>query len=45
MKTLEINPILDVTFNGNHILNGDIVDPYSEVLITLKDENEFLNYG
>jgi hypothetical protein len=38
----EINPILDVTFNGNHILNGDIVDPYSEVLITLKDENEFL---
>ena len=42
MKTLEINPILDVTFNVNHILNGDIVDPYSEVLITLKDENEFL---
>ena len=36
------NPILDVTFNGNHILNGDIVDPNSEILITLKDENEFL---
>jgi len=36
------NPILDVTFNGRHILNGDIVDPYSDVLITLKDDNEFL---
>jgi hypothetical protein len=36
------NPILDVTFNGNHILNGDIVDPNSEILITLKDDNEFL---
>ncbi len=37
-----INPILDVTFNGNHILNGDIVDPNSEILITLKDDNQFL---
>ncbi len=36
------NPILDVTFNGNHILNGDIIDPSSEILITLKDDNEFL---
>jgi len=36
------NPILDVTFNGNHILNGDLVDPYSEVMITLKDENPYL---
>ncbi len=38
----EENPILDVTFNGNHILNGDIIDPRSEILITLKDENPFL---
>lgn len=36
------NPILDVTFNGRHILNGDIVDPNSEILISLKDDNEFL---
>lgn len=35
------NPILDVTFNGYHILNGDIVDPKSEIVITLKDENDF----
>lgn len=36
------NPILDVTFNGNHILNGDIIDPNSEIYITLKDENPYL---
>ncbi len=36
------NPILDVTFNGFHIMNGDIVDPSSEIVISLKDENEFL---
>jgi hypothetical protein len=36
------NPILDVTFNGRHILNGDIVDPSSELLITLKDDNIYL---
>ncbi len=38
----KINPILDVTFNGRHILNGDIVSPFSEILITLKDENPFM---
>ncbi len=36
------HPILDVTFNGQHILNGDIIDPESEIVITLKDENPFL---
>lgn len=36
------NPILDVTFNGYHILNGDIVDPYAEVVISLKDDNPYL---
>ena len=38
----EINPILDVTFNGKHIMNKDIVSPNSEIVITLKDENPFL---
>jgi len=38
----DINPILDVTFDGMHILNGDIVNPNSEILITLKDDNPFL---
>jgi hypothetical protein len=37
-----VNPILDVTFDGIHILNGDIVSPKSEIVITLKDENPFL---
>lgn len=36
------HPILDVTFDGNHILNGDIINPYGEILITLKDDNPFL---
>jgi len=35
-------PILDVTFNGRHILNNDIIAPQSEIFITLKDDNEFL---
>ncbi len=37
-----INPLLDVTFDGTHILNGDIVSSKPHVLITLKDENRFL---
>ena len=38
----DINPILDVTFDGLHILNGDIINPNSEIVITLKDNNPFL---
>jgi hypothetical protein len=37
-----INPLLDVTFDGIHILNGDIISPKPQILITLKDENKFL---
>jgi hypothetical protein len=37
-----INPILDVTFDGIHILNGDMVSGKPLILITLKDENPFL---
>ena len=37
-----INPLLDVTFNGRHILNEDIVPPTTEILISLKDENPYL---
>ncbi len=36
------NPILDVTFNNRHILNGDIISPKSDILISLKDENPYL---
>lgn len=37
-----INPLLDVTFDGTHILNGDIVSSKPNVLISLKDENKYL---
>jgi hypothetical protein len=36
------NPLLDVTFDGIRILNGDIVSARPNILITLKDENKFL---
>ncbi len=38
----KINPLLDVTFDGIHILNGDIVSAKPNILIGLKDENRFL---
>ena len=38
----DLNPLLDVTFDGLHILNGDIINPNAEVVITLKDDNPFL---
>jgi hypothetical protein len=36
------NPLLDVTFDGVRILNGDIVSAKPNILISLKDENKFL---
>jgi hypothetical protein len=36
------NPLLDVTFDGQHIMNGDIVSAKPEIVVTLKDENTFL---
>lgn len=36
------NPLLDVTFDGVHILNNDIVSAKPDILIRLKDENRFL---
>lgn len=36
------NPLLEVTFDGNHILDGDIVSSNPEISISLKDENPFL---
>ncbi len=37
-----INPLLDVTFDGKHIVNGELVSAKPNILITLKDENKFL---
>lgn len=36
------NPLLDVTFDGTHILNGDIISAKPEIRIQLLDENRFL---
>jgi Peptidase family C25 len=37
-----INPILDVTFDGKHILDGEIVSAKPDIFISLKDENPYL---
>ena len=36
------NPFLDVTFDGQHLLDGDLVSPRPEIVIVLRDENRFL---
>jgi len=36
------NPILDVTFDGIHIMNGDLISAKPNIVIKLNDENKFL---
>lgn len=36
------NPLLEVSFDGRYIMNGEIVSAKPEILITLKDENKYL---
>jgi hypothetical protein len=36
------NPLLDVTFDGMHIMNGDIISPRPYITMNLRDENRFL---
>lgn len=36
-----INPLLDVTFDGIHIMDGDIVSAKPYIVLQLKDENQF----
>lgn len=38
----ERNPLLDVTFDGVHILNRDIVSPKPFIKILLRDENKYM---
>ncbi len=42
VKNDAFNPLLDVTFDGVHILNRDIVSARPDILIKLKDESKFL---
>jgi hypothetical protein len=39
----KFKPLLDVTFDGQHILNRDIVSARPHIQIKLKDENNFLS--
>ena len=36
------NPLVDVTFDGVHILDGDIVSAQPHIVVELKDENQYL---
>ena len=36
------NPLLDVTFDGAHIMDGDLISPKPEITLSLKDDNPFL---
>jgi hypothetical protein len=42
VKTDRLNPLLDVTFDGVHILNKDIVSAKPHIQIRLKDDARFL---
>lgn len=42
VETDQRNPLLDVTFDGMHILNGDLVSSKPYIVIRLKDENPYL---
>lgn len=41
VKSDIINPILDVTFDGKRIMDGDVVSPKPEIVIELNDENPY----
>jgi len=36
-----LNPLLDVTFDGRRILDGELVSPRPEIAIRLRDENPY----
>ena len=42
VKKDEFKPLLDVTFDGVHILNRDIVSSKPKIIIKLKDENNYM---
>lgn len=37
-----INPVMDVTFDGRKLIDGDIVSPNPNIVAVIKDENKFL---
>ena len=43
VKPDSLNPLLDVTFDGMHILNRDIVSSKPDIIIKLKDEAKWMS--
>ncbi len=41
----KLGPVLDVTFDGQHIIDGDLVSSAPLITISLQDENQFLTLG
>jgi len=37
----ETDPVLDVTFNGRHIMDGGIVSPKPKLRVSAKDDNQY----
>ena len=42
VKTDNIKPVLDITFDGVHIMNGDIASAKPTIRVKLKDESKYL---
>lgn len=42
IETDKVNPFIDVTFDGIHIMNGDIISPKPIIAVSLQDENPYL---
>ena len=42
VKPDNTHPVLDVTFDGQHIMDGELVSPSPLIAILLKDENKFM---
>lgn len=42
VKDDRLNPLLDVTFDGRHIMNGELVSAKPEIRMRLEDDNQFL---
>ena len=40
VKSDDINPLMDVVFDGVHIMDGDIISPNPKITIRMKDENK-----
>ncbi|MEX2597599.1 MAG: C25 family cysteine peptidase, partial [Salibacteraceae bacterium] len=38
----QLNPLLDVTFDGRHIMNGELVSAKPEIRLRLEDDNNYL---